>query len=304
MTPQEKSSILTLALLAAFADETKDEREHAAIRKAADGFQMDSVDLAGLYQKVLTKEADQTTAVAALTSPEAKSLAYEIARCVCEANGPVVPAEQAMLTSLHAALYPNAAPVEAPEPLVLAVADAELEPLLLKYSVLTAALELLPQTAGSLAIIPTQMKLVYEIGKRHGVELDRNSLQDFAATLGIGAVSQVLEAGMRKVLAGVLGGVAGHTGEHIGEATGGLAGTVMTFATTYALGTVADQYYAAGRKLDLPTLKAEFTRLVEKAKSMQGQYSTQIADKARELADKFKGMEISKILGGLLQGKV
>jgi uncharacterized protein (DUF697 family) len=303
MTTEEQSSILSIALLAAFADGTKDELEHAAIRRTAEGFKLDAVDLATIYQKVLTKETDLASAVSGLTSPESKSLAYELARCVCEANGPAVAAEQAMLDSLAAALHPV---IEAPLESVLPAMTPEtpLEPVLLKYAILTAALELLPQTAGSLAIVPTQMKLVYDIGKRHGMELDRNALQDFAATLGIGAVSQVLEAGLRRVLSGLLGGLGGETGEKVGNVTGGIAGTALTFATTYALGSVADRYYASGRKLDLAALKDEFTQLVAKAKTMQDQYGTEIAAKARELSQKFQGLDIRKILGGLLPGKV
>jgi uncharacterized protein (DUF697 family) len=303
MTPAEQESILSISLLAAFADGTKDDLEHAAIRHTAEGFQMNAVDLAGAYQRVLTKETTLESAVAALTSLEAKTLAYEIALCVCEASGPAVPAETEFLKTLLNALQPAAeAPAEITEP--VAVTEGELEPLLLKYSILTAALELLPQTAGALAIVPTQMKLVYDIGQRHGIALDRKALRDFAAALGIGAVSQVIETGMRRILSGVLGGVGGETGETVGNAAGGIAGTALTFATTYALGTVAERYYASGRQIDVPMLKDEFSKLVDKAKTMQSQYGTEISDKARELTEKFKGMEISKILGGLLQGKV
>ena len=283
MTTQEQESIITLALLASFADGSKDDNEHAAIRKVLEGFQIDALNVAGLYQKVISKEATVASATAGLTSPESKNLAYEVVRCVCEANGPVVPAEQAVLDQLKSSLSLAEAPEPAP-----ASADEALDPVLLRYAILTAALEMLPQTMGSMAIVPTQMKLVYDIGRRHGVALDRNSLRDFGAALGIGAVSQVLEAGMRRVLAGVLGGV---------------AGTALTFATTYALGTIADRYYAEGRKMDVPTLKAEFSKLVEKARALQSQYTTTITDKARELSEKFKNMDVSAILNGILQGK-
>lgn len=298
MTTQEQESIITLALLASFADGSKDDNEHAAIRKVLEGFQIDALNVAGLYQKVISKQASVSSAAAGLTSPEAKNLAYEVVRCVCEANGPVVPAEQAVLDQLKSSLSLAEAPEPAP-----ASADEALDPVLLRYSILTAALEMLPQTMGSMAIVPTQMKLVYDIGRRHGIALDRNSVRDFGAALGIGAVSQVLEAGMRRVLAGVLGGVAGKTGEQVGEFSGSVAGTALTFATTYALGTIADRYYAEGRKMDVPTLKAEFSKLVEKARALQSQYTTTITDKSRELSEKFKNMDVSAILNGILQGK-
>ena len=45
--------------------------------------------------------------------------------------------------------------------------------MILNYSILNGALELLPQSMASMAIIPLQMKMVYRIGKEHGYELDR-----------------------------------------------------------------------------------------------------------------------------------
>ena len=108
---------------------------------------------------------------------------------------------------------------------------------------------------------------------------------------------------MRRLLAGVIGSVAGRTGEAAGGITGGVAGTALTFATTYALGTVADRYYAEGRKMDLSGLKEEFAGLVEKAKGLQTQYGTAIATKAGELAEKFKGMDVSSVLNSILHGK-
>ena len=313
MTSQEKEAILSVALLAAFADQSKDESEHAAIRRVAEGFQMDAVDLAATYQKVLSKETTLATATADLPAAEAKSLAYEIARCVCEANGPAGSAEQQFLGALTRALAAPAeggtaiqiedAPAVPLVPLVPEASGSDLEPVLLNYAILTAALELLPQTAGSLAIVPAQMKMVYDIGKRHGIELDRNAVKDFGAALGIGAVAQVLEGGLRKLLSGVLGGLAGKTGENAGNLTGGVAGSALTFATTYALGTVADRYYASGRKMELSMLKEEFTKLVETARTKGTQYGGEIAGKAKELSDKFQGMDIGKILGGLLPGK-
>ncbi len=310
MNTQEQEAILTISLLAAFADSNKDEVEHAALRRVAAGFNMDSIDLAAAYQRVLTKEANLGEAVGNLSSPESKDLAYEMARCICEANGPAVASEQEFLSGLSALLAAsgNAVPAYVVETSLLPPAESSgadaLEPVLLRYAVLTAALELLPQTAGSLAIIPVQMKLVYDIGKRHGLELDRDALRDFSAALGIGAVSQVLDAGLRRLVSGVMGGLGGTTGEKAGQVTGGVAGTALTFATTYALGAVAERYYASGRKLDRAMLKEEFTKLVATARTTGTRYGAEITAKATDLTAKFKGMDIGKVLSGLLQGRL
>jgi uncharacterized protein (DUF697 family) len=315
-----------LALLAAFADGDKDEAEHAAIRRVAVGFKMDLVDMTGLYQQVITGELNLKQAVAGLVSDQSKRLGYEVARCICEADGVMDPAEEKFLAELTAALRPSlgapalaataqvgsSAPVQTPSAVDAAsssdlavigpISDPKepLDPTLVKYSILTAALELLPQTAGILAILPIQLKMVYDISKRHGIEIDHQSVKDFGAALGIGAAGQILEAGLRRLLSSVVGSVSGST---VGGLSSGVAGTAMTFATTYALGTVADQYYAAGRKIDLAALKTEFSSLVEKAKVTQAQYSDEIVAKSKQLSDKLKNGDLASVLGGLMQGR-
>lgn len=326
MNKSEQESVVALALLAAFADGDKDEAEHAAIRRVAVGFKMDLVDMTGLYQQVITGELNLKQAVAGLISDQSKTLAYEVARCICEADGVMDPAEEKFLAELTAALRPSSggsaleatahagasATVQATSkttPEVAGVSSSDLavigpisdpkeplDPTLVKYSILTAALELLPQTAGILAILPVQLKMVYDISKRHGIEIDHQSVKDFGAALGIGAAGQILEAGLRRLLSSVVGSVSGST---IGGMSSGVAGTAMTFATTYALGTVADQYYAAGRKIDLAALKAEFSSLIEKAKVTQAQYSDEIMTKSKQIGDKLKNGDLASILGSL-----
>lgn len=40
-------------------------------------------------------------------------------------------------------------------------------------AILNGALELLPETLSTMAIIPLQMRLVYNVGKAHGYEVER-----------------------------------------------------------------------------------------------------------------------------------
>lgn len=328
MNKSEQEAVVAIALLAAFSDGQKDEAEHAAIRRVAEGFEIQLVDMASLYQQIITGKLTLSQAAGQLTSDQAKSLAYEVARCICEADGYMHPAEEAFLKDLTAILRPAASPsvnssgatassastsstsaasTATSTPNELAVIGPiptdpkdPLDPTLIKYSILTAALELLPQTAGMLAILPVQLKMVYDISKRHGIEMDYMAVKDFGAALGVGAAGQLLESGLRKLLSTMVGTVGGGVA---GSMSSGVAGTAMTFATTYALGMVAEQYYAAGRKIEIATLKAEFTSLIEKAKETQSQYSQEIVDKAKHLTDKLKNTDIGSLLGGLAQGK-
>lgn len=318
MNKSEQEAVVAIALLAAFSDGQKDEAEHAAIRRVAEGFEIQLVDMASLYQQIITGKLTLSQAAGQLTSDQAKSLAYEVARCICEADGYMHPAEEAFLKDLTAILRPAASPVVNSSGATASSASTTasnelavigpiptdpkdpLDPTLIKYSILTAALELLPQTAGMLAILPVQLKMVYDISKRHGIEMDYMAVKDFGAALGVGAAGQLLESGLRKLLSTMVGTVGGGVA---GSMSSGVAGTAMTFATTYALGMVAEQYYAAGRKIDIATLKAEFTRLIEKAKETQTQYSQEIVDKAKHLTDKLKNTDIGSLLGGLAHGK-
>ncbi len=105
MVPEEKRAVLSLCLLAAFANGKKHERERAQIRRVAEGFQeSDAVHLSTLYQDVLMKRITLPGVVAQLASTESKRLAYEMAVCVCDADGALSDAEQRFLADASAAL--------------------------------------------------------------------------------------------------------------------------------------------------------------------------------------------------------
>ncbi len=164
----------------------------------------------------------------------------------------------------------------------------EIDDSIVNYSILNGALELLPQGLASAAIIPLQMKMVYEIGKRHGYSLDRGHIKDFLATAGVGMTSQVVESFARRLVGGLLENVAGRVvGRGMGHMAGNLGrtatGGAFTFASTYALGQVARQYYAGGRKLSAIDLRSVFTKQVAAAEGMYGQYRPRIEEQARKV---------------------
>ncbi|RPI41645.1 MAG: DUF533 domain-containing protein, partial [Betaproteobacteria bacterium] len=299
MTNQEQAAVLTISLMAAFADGGKSEDERAQLKSIADSLSaMGSVNLAGLYQDVLLKRRSLAGATEALQSRETKQLAYEMAVCVCDADGAHNDAERKFLEELRQALaldpaasreYAGSADAIAAVPLdesvqgpvVATVPNAgELDKTILNYSILNGALELLPQSLATMAIIPLQMKMVYRIGKAHGFELDRGHIKDLLATLGVGLTSQYVEEIGRKLIGGLLkkvgGGIAGALGRQA-------AGSAMAFATTYALGHVAKQYYGAGRALSAQNLKAAFQSMLGEAQNLRGRYAGEIEQKARTI---------------------
>ena len=308
MTPEQQQSILAIALFAAFADSNKDDREREEIRRIAEslGNEAGTIDLPRLYQDVLLKRLSLANACAAITDEGMRQLAYEMAVCVCEADGHIGDTERAFLDELKQALQLGgtqakaiegelnpvigmtdlAAPAgiatapHAPAQQQASVSNTELDKSILNYALLNGALELLPQSWASMAIIPLQIKMVYGIGKAHGVELDQGHIKEFIAAAGVGLTSQYLEQFGRKLLGGLLGKAAGKTFGKLGSAATGMA---FSFATTYALGQVAKRYYAGGRTMSTALLRETFEDLLGPAKQMQSQYLPQIQQKASTL---------------------
>lgn len=102
MTHNEQKAILAIALFAAFADGIKDQRERDRARRIADALaeQTGAADLARLYQDVLLRRVSLDSAATALTDRDQRQLAYEMALCVCEADGRLADAERRFLETL------------------------------------------------------------------------------------------------------------------------------------------------------------------------------------------------------------
>jgi tellurite resistance protein len=112
MNEPEQKAIMTLVLMAAFADGANDARERAAVTRVAESLPRgDAINVPSLYQDVLLKRASLEGAAAALTTSEAKRLAYELCVGVCDADGALGDAERAFLSRLQTALGFTAAEV-------------------------------------------------------------------------------------------------------------------------------------------------------------------------------------------------
>lgn len=296
MTPADTQAIVTLAVLAAFADGDKHDREREELRRIVDGLgRADGVHLPTLYQDVLMKRVDLAAAVAGLGSAEARQLAYEMAVCVCDADGVQSPAEVRFLADLRSRLglgapaerFDAQAQAIAAVPLAApAIDNAALDEAILNAAILNGALELLPETLSTMAIIPLQMKLVYRIGQAHGYQLDSGHVKDFLATVGVGLTSQYLEQAGRKLLGGLLGKVGGGLLGGLGRQA---VSSGMSFAATYALGHVAKRYYAGGRTLSTQMLKDAYASVAAEAQGLQGRYLPAMQEKAR-------GLDAGKVL--------
>lgn len=304
---KETRAVLEIALMAAFADGLNGDRERAQLKQVADAVGAGAeVDFPAIYREVLLGKRDPAVPAAALATPEARQLAYEMAVGVCDADGRRNDQERAFLEALARTLgmrseQADAIAVHADDIVTAAEAStagatqsvpaaaaasvggakaAELDRTIVNHAITAAALELLPDSLANLAVIPVQLKLVHRIGQTYGYPMNTANAKDFLAVLGVGLASQYVEGFARKLLGGVLGGLGGSLGRAAGRQA---ASSGLAFATTYAIGKVANEYYAGGRTLDQERLKGTFTRIVEDAKQLAGNYTEQIQARARTI---------------------
>ena len=304
MNDSEIRAFLTVALMASLADDACDDRERAALKSLAGHLGEGRIDLTDVYDDVLVRKMSITDAVKPITTAEARRQAYETAVAVVAADGVHSPAEGVFLGDLAAALGQPAGQAQGYVKQADAVAEASgvasasgaepvrlvqgqvmpdaaaLDRQIVTASVTNAALELLPESLASMAILPLQVKLVYQIGKAYGYELDQGHIKEFVATLGVGLTGQYLEQFGRKLLGGLLGTVLGGVGRGVGHQA---ASSGMAFATTWAIGQLARQYYGGGRTLDAGKLKAAFAPLLAEGQGLIAKYGGEIAERARTI---------------------
>ncbi len=302
LSEAEQRSVLALAFMAAVADGNNDPTERAELERVAASLSGGGLKAAVIHQEVMAGTFSLADRAAALTTPEAKQLAYQLCVGVCNADGAQSAAERAFLSELRQALALSseaaAASAMSAQSEALAVApvsttiDAvpaphtsmtpqELDTLILHYAILNGALELLPDSMATLAIVPLQLKMVYGIGKSYGVELDRSHIKEFVGAAGIGMASQFVEQIGVRLVGSVFG--RGLLGSLLGGLAGQSVSSGLSFATTYALGRLAVRYYSGGRTLSAQMLKDTYQGLLREAQGLQGNYVSAIQEKARSV---------------------
>jgi len=299
MTDQERDATIAICLMAAYCDGAKDEKERAEIERITRTLPGGAeASMASLHQDVLLGRRTLASAAGDIGTREGRQLAYEMAVCVCNADGAQSAAEREFLERLHGALglEPEARAFsrQADALATLPIAEgpvaqapsphppdpAALERSILNAAILNGALELLPQSLATVAIIPLQMRLVYQVGKAYGYELDQGHVRDLLATVGVGLTTQVLEKVGRQLVGGLFRAVGG---SFFGGIGGQATGSAVSFASTYALGQVAKKYYGGGRTIDAEGLKQVFREMLGEAEGLGQRYAGEIRAKAQTI---------------------
>lgn len=291
MKTTDHAPLIAIAMLAARADGSVDSAE----QRVVDGIvaRTGNTDVAGLAQQIAAGQMRVADLVSRLSDDEARHAAYEGALAVINADGSANESEQAFLDELRMALGFSDADVSHATRTAAAMADAPVaetptgkppagpvEEFILQQAILTGAIEVLPDSLANIAVLPLQLRMVYQIGQRHGQKLDVNQVKDLAATLGLGAAAQSLESVAMRLIGGLAGGLLGGM---IGGATRIATGAIITFSATYALGHVADQYYAQGRQLSASDLRELFVRFQSEAKTIYPRVQEEIHRQASTL---------------------
>src|SRR5215470_11872075 len=156
LSEQEHRAILCICILAAFADGNQDEIERGQIERVVNGFSGERLDLASAYQDVLGGKLSLAQAAAQLATPSGKALAYEMAVCLCNADGVLQDAEKQFLADLRRELKLDNASTDAHQqtaqalvsqplagstpPVLEAGREAELDRMILNAAILNGAL--------------------------------------------------------------------------------------------------------------------------------------------------------------------
>jgi len=295
MNESDREPIITIALLAALADGQATPEEKAELEKGMGRLGVSNLE--SIAGRVAAGQIQVESVAGGLSGDDARRLAYETAVVVCHSDGPANEKETRFLSELRTTLGLDASSVASVEQGAAAASGAPvtsaarigagtpppvagLDEFIQQQAIIAGALELLPEGLANIAILPIQLRMVYQIGQRNGQQLDANQIKDLAGTLGIGAAAQVVEGAVRKLFGGLTKGLFGGL---VGGATGVAAGAAVTFATTYALGHVAKQYYAQGRRLSTADLRALFARFQDEARALFPRLQDQVQAQARSL---------------------
>ncbi len=214
---------------------------------------------------ILAETPDLEKQLALLTSPECREQTFQAAFAVAHVDGQCSTGEQKILDRMCANWN---LPKEDPALLgrlvrevkdtvlpsnIQAVPDAgkrkaEIQSDTLKYSILSGVLGAFPvpglSLATDMAVVGIQVKLVRDIGQRWGHTVDQKAANSILTGLGLGTGARIAVNTLLKFV----------------PVAGVVWGASTSFASTWALGEVANQYFEAGAKTDISTYREAFRK--------------------------------------------
>jgi uncharacterized protein (DUF697 family) len=161
----------------------------------------------------------------------------------------------------------------------------------LKYSVLAAVLGAFPipgvAIATDIAVIGLQVKLVRDISRYWGHEMDKPAAKKLLAGFGLGTGARIAVTNLVKLV----------------PIWGSVVGGTTSFASTYALGKVADKYFEKGQPADLKELKKELKAAEKEGKEVFAQQKDAIEAKKKSSETKLSDLNEQLKTGKLTQAE-
>jgi uncharacterized protein (DUF697 family)/tellurite resistance protein len=264
MSTNENETLASLKVLVcmAKADGVLHPEERSVLDDALAG-----AKLAGnvTVQSLLDGTHDFDAALNAIKSQEVRDATFSSAFAIAYADRWCDPAEQALLERIEKAFVvstekkslfgrlfaetkdtvslSNIKPIADPK-----ARQKEIDEDVLKYSILSAVLGAFPipiaSIATDLAVVGLQAKMFRDIGQYWGRETSKDTVKQVMGGIGVGTGARIAVNNLAKFIPGV----------------GSVVAASTNFASTWALGKVANQYWESGGKADMKMLKELFVK--------------------------------------------
>lgn len=298
---QEATACVRALFAVAKADGRITDDEMAALSSA-----IEALPASGDLQRYLAENPNFDELLADVKTPAAREQLWQSAYAMVHADGAASPDEARLLDKMRTAFQLPDANVstttrlmdEAKDTLLPShiepIVDAELRQKeinqdVVKYSVLSAVLGAFPvpgiAIATDLAIVALQLKLVRDVGQYWGHKVDREAAKTLLGGLGLGTGARIAVSNLAKIV----------------PVWGSAFGATSAFATTWALGKIANRYFESGRTADLKELKKELKTVEKEGKEAYAKQKEQIEAKRRETEAQLLALNEQRKAGTLSQ---
>lgn len=257
-------------------------------------------------QSLLDEKIDLDQVLAQITSPAAREQLWQSAFSMVHADGAATAEEQALVDKIRTTFHIDEATASTTKRLLDEAKDTllpsnidpiadpakrqkEIDQDVLKYSVFSAVLGAFPvpglAIATDLAIVALQVKLVRDIGQYWGHKVDQQAAKTLLGGLGLGTGARIAVANLAKLV----------------PVWGSAFGATSAFATTWALGKIANRYFEGGQKADIASLKGELKTMEKAGKEAYATQKDAIARKRDEAAAVLQALNEKRKAGTITQ---
>lgn len=300
---KEGTACVRALVAVAKADGTITAEERAALQSALAMLPAGS-DLASY----LDETVDFGQVLAEITTQHAREQLWQSAFSMIHADGTATAEEQKLVDQIQATFQIDEGKVSTTKRLLDEAKDtllpSNIEPIadpaqrqkeidqdVLKYSVFSAVLGAFPvpgiAIATDLAIVALQVKLVRDIGQYWGHKVDKHAAKTLLGGLGLGTGARIAVSNLAKLV----------------PVWGSAFGATTAFATTWALGKIANRYFESGQKADLAQLKGEMKDLEKAGKDTYAQQKDAIAKKREAASAALESLNAKRKAGTITQAE-